>query len=41
MGVDLGGADVSMAKHFLHVPDTGSTLEHFGGAGVAPDCRQA
>jgi hypothetical protein len=34
VGVDLGGLNAAVTKHFLDVPDAGSAAQHAGGARV-------
>src|SRR5690606_9944999 len=39
MGVDLCGADVGMAEHFLHAPQVAAGFEHVGREAVPQEVR--
>ena len=39
VGVDLGGADVGMAEHFLDGPEVSAMIEEVGGEGVPEHVR--
>ena len=34
-GINLGGGDLAVSQHFLHMPDRGPAPQHFRGAGMA------
>ena len=39
MGIDLGGGDVGMTKHFLDDAEVGAAAEEVGGKGMAQEVR--